>query len=238
MGMERIITTTVLTLALIIISTTTAAALSCSDGDICVDESSWWRDGGVFNTSEIPMQAAVDNATAGEMICALAESYTETLDIKTPHLTLTGEGAADMEAPQTELPKEVSTDWWTAVQEDIRKSEYDVIWQEYVHIPDISAAYKAPNRAHNLRTYFMPDSIMITPRTSADWVFGLSLTGYGFADNVNPVSEAKMSVLENRVEYQRGRLTEWYVNSEDGIEQGFTIDAPPEPGSQGPEQCL
>ena len=145
-----------------------------------------------------------------------------------------GVGVADTKAPQTELPEGVPTDWWTSVQEDIRKSEYDVTWQE-TQLPDINAAYQAPNRAHNLRTYFTPDNIMITPRTSTDWVFGLSLTGYGFADDVRSVSEAEMSVSGNRVEYQRGCLTEWYVNSEDGLEQGFTIDAPPESESQ-PEQ--
>jgi len=221
MGIQGIVTTTVITLALIIISTTAAAAISC---------------GSALNASTTPIQAAVDNATAGETICAPAESYTENHDLKTPHLTLAGEGAADIEATQTELPQEVSTDWWTAVQEDIRKSEYDVTWQEETQLPDINAAYQAPNRAHNLRTYFTPDSIRITPRTSTDWVFGLSLVGYGFADDVRPVSEAEMSVSGNRVEYQRGCLTEWYVNSEDGLEQGFTIDAPPASGSQGPEQ--
>jgi len=93
MGMERIITVTVLTLALIIISTTTAAALSCGDGEICVNQSGWWRDGGVFNASTTPIQVAVDNATAGETICVAAGSYTENVIIMTPHLTLRGEGA-------------------------------------------------------------------------------------------------------------------------------------------------
>ena len=235
MEIRGIVTTTALILAIIAVSTTTAAALSYSgDCDICVNTSGWWRDGGAFNANTTPIQAAVDNATAGETICAPEESYTGNPDIETPHLALRGEGAADLEAAQTELPEGVSTDWWTAVQEDIRKSEYDVTWQE-TQLSNINATYQAPNRAHNLRTYFAPDNIMITPRTSTDWVFGLSLTGYGFADDVRPVSEAEMSVLENRVEYQRGCLTEWYVNSEDGLEQGFTIDAPPESGSQ-PEQ--
>ncbi|NOQ33152.1 MAG: hypothetical protein GQ567_02985 [Methanosarcinales archaeon] len=235
MGIRTVITTTVLLLALITISTTTAAALSCDYGDICVNETDWWRDGGALNVSTTPIQVAADNATAGETICAPEESYSENPDIETSHLTLAGEGAADTKAPQTELPEGVPTDWWTSVQEDIRKSEYDVTWQE-TQPPDINAAYQAPNRAHNLRTYFTPDNIRITPRTSTDWVFGLSLVGYGFADDVRPVSEAEMSVLGNRVEYQRGCLTEWYENSEDGLEQGFTIDAPPESESQGPEQ--
>ena len=85
--------TTALILAIIAVSTTTAAALSCSDGDICVNQSGWWRDGGAFSASTTPIQAAVNNANAGEMICVAAGSYTENVDIATPHLTLAGEGA-------------------------------------------------------------------------------------------------------------------------------------------------
>ena len=74
MGIERIITTTVLLLALITISTTTAAALTCGCGNICVNETGWWRNGGAFNASGTPIQAAVDNAGSGETICVVAGS--------------------------------------------------------------------------------------------------------------------------------------------------------------------
>ncbi|MCD4766659.1 MAG: right-handed parallel beta-helix repeat-containing protein, partial [Methanosarcinales archaeon] len=93
MRIRRIFTMTVVLLALIIISTTTAAAISCACGDICVNESGWWRDNGSFNASTTPMQAAADNANAGETICVAAGSYTENVNIATPHLTLAGEGA-------------------------------------------------------------------------------------------------------------------------------------------------
>jgi len=82
MGIGRIVTTTVLLLALITISTTTAAAISCDCGDICVNETGWWRDGGAFTASTTPIQAAVDNAGSGENV-----------DIAISHLTLAGEGA-------------------------------------------------------------------------------------------------------------------------------------------------
>ncbi|PXF57625.1 MAG: hypothetical protein C4B59_14820 [Candidatus Methanogaster sp.] len=91
--LRKIVTTTVLILALITISTTTAAALSCSDGDICVNQSGWWRDGGAFNTSGVPIRVAVNSATAGETIYVWNGSYTENVDIATSHLTLRGEGA-------------------------------------------------------------------------------------------------------------------------------------------------
>ena len=88
-----IIKTTVLILALITVSITTAAAISCDCGDICVNETGWWRDSGAFNASGASIQDAVNNASSGDMICVKAGNYTETVDIATAHLTLAGEGA-------------------------------------------------------------------------------------------------------------------------------------------------
>ncbi|MCD4767618.1 MAG: right-handed parallel beta-helix repeat-containing protein, partial [Methanosarcinales archaeon] len=70
-----------------------APICNCTCGDICVNETGWWRDGGAFNASGTPIQAAVDNANAGETICVAADSYTENVNITTSHLTLRGEGA-------------------------------------------------------------------------------------------------------------------------------------------------
>ena len=88
-----IIKTTALILALITVSIATAAAISCDGGDICVNDTGWWRDGGAFNASGTPIQDAVDDANAGEAICVKAGSYAENVDVTTAHLTLAGEGA-------------------------------------------------------------------------------------------------------------------------------------------------
>jgi parallel beta-helix repeat protein len=93
MEIRTIITMILLILALITISTTTAAAISCDCGNICVNTNGWWRDSDTLNTSTTPIQAAIDNATAGGTICVKAGSYTENVDIATPHLTLRGESA-------------------------------------------------------------------------------------------------------------------------------------------------
>ncbi len=71
----------------------TTAAISCDCGDICINETGWWRDGGAFNASGAPIQAAVDNASSGDTICVKGGSYTETVAIATAHLTLAGEDA-------------------------------------------------------------------------------------------------------------------------------------------------
>ncbi|MCD4816712.1 MAG: right-handed parallel beta-helix repeat-containing protein, partial [Methanosarcinales archaeon] len=69
------------------------ASTSCTCGDICANETGWWRDGGALNASGTPLQAAVDNAGSGETICVAAGSYSENVDIATSNLTLRGEGA-------------------------------------------------------------------------------------------------------------------------------------------------
>jgi PGF-CTERM protein len=65
---------------------------NCTCGDICVNTTGWWRDGGAFNASGTRIQAAVDNATAGETIYVAGGSYTENVNVD-ERLTLRGEGA-------------------------------------------------------------------------------------------------------------------------------------------------
>jgi parallel beta-helix repeat protein len=57
-----------------------------------VNESGWWRDGGAFNASTAPMQAAVDSAAAGDTIYVWNGSYTENVNVY-KRLTLVGDGA-------------------------------------------------------------------------------------------------------------------------------------------------
>jgi hypothetical protein len=140
---------------------------------------------------------------------------------------------------------DVSTDWWAAVQEDIRQSEYHVTWQEHTYLANVDAAYQAPNRAHNLRTYFTPEGLRVIPRVFEGeippWEWGLTLAGYGYAvdpsadsgQTLQPVAEATLTTNGNRIEYQRELLAEWYVNDERDLEQGFTLHAPPHRESQG-----
>ena len=55
--------------------------VNCTCGDICVNETGWWPDGGAFNASNTPIQHAIDNATAGETICVKDGTYTENVDV-------------------------------------------------------------------------------------------------------------------------------------------------------------
>ena len=53
------------------------------------------------------------------------------------------------------------------------------------------------------------------------------LTGYGYGDRLQKPAHARPTGNGNRVEYQRGDLTEWYVNGSQGLEQGFTLTQRP-----------
>ncbi len=56
-----------------------------------VNESGWWRDGGAFNVSDVPIQAAVGAAGEGDAIYVWNGSYIENVNVY-KQLTLEGEG--------------------------------------------------------------------------------------------------------------------------------------------------
>ena len=60
--------------------------LSCGCGDICVNETGWWRNGSYFSASGTPIQAAVDNASAGDTICVKDGNYTENVVVDVNNL--------------------------------------------------------------------------------------------------------------------------------------------------------
>jgi parallel beta-helix repeat protein len=65
--------------------------MNCTCGDICVNTTGWWRDGGTFNASATPIQSAVDNATSGDTICIKDGTYHENVDVVTSQLTIQSE---------------------------------------------------------------------------------------------------------------------------------------------------
>jgi len=122
----------------------------------------------------------------------------------------------------------VSGGWLTQAKENIRQAEYNVTWQDRTYLEQVSAAWQAPNRAQNLRTYFTPEGIRVIRRTEQEpsWVWGLELVGVGGS---NPPSVQRPDIVpsSNRIEYRRGDILEWYLNQAQGLEQGFTIRRDP-----------
>ncbi len=134
-----------------------------------------------------------------------------------------------IEVGPTALP-EAGSDWHREVTESLARAEY-----HYSRAAD--GALSAPNRAQGLRSRIGASGLEVFPRETNDsgagaaWRLTLSLSAWGRDSQLLPVDAADPAARENRVELARGPLVEWYVNDERGIEQGFTIAAPPYGGS-------
>jgi hypothetical protein len=94
---------------------------------------------------------------------------------------------------------------------------------------------QAPNRAHDLRTWFEDTGIRVHDRTGvgSPELLCLALAGVGRGEVLVPVAPGEAVVArEGRVEIQRPGLVEWYLNSPRGLEQGFTLSE--RPAGEGP----
>lgn len=68
-----------------------------------------------------------------------------------------------------------------------------------------------------------PDGVELRPAGGDRGGIGLSLVRQGCAEGPRDVAPVKPTARDNRVEYARDGVTEWYVNGPLGLEQGFTV---------------
>ena len=98
--------------------------------------------------------------------------------------------------------------------------------------PSPPSAYRASNLSNDFETTFDSSGIgVVLESASADTALAMRLTGYGYGGWVQAMGDPTLSAEGNRVSYlyQIGEveLEEWYVNGSLGLEQGFTLNAPP-----------
>jgi len=112
------------------------------------------------------------------------------------------------------------------------EESFDLVRPPRAESESLSAEWRAPNVRRGMETRFGARGITVVPAGAAEgsWSFALRLSGYGRSGEVRPVREPELVALGNRAEYRRGSLVEWYVNDARGLEQGFTLLEPPEPG--------
>jgi hypothetical protein len=111
--------------------------------------------------------------------------------------------------------------WLPRVQQAIAEKEYEASHNDL--------GLEAPNRSHNLRTYFDGPGIRAHDRTAegSPELLGLSLVAMGRGEELSPLESGEVVSEGARVEVRRPGLVEWYVNTPTGPEQGFTLEAPP-----------
>ncbi len=117
----------------------------------------------------------------------------------------------------------VSDSWLDDVKKDIQASLYYFTLGQSKHNNDTH--YSAANVANGYQTKFTQQGLSITPSESqnADWSWGLSLESITVDNKKLVLSNSTLQVDGNQLEYQSGNITEWYINNQKGLEQGFTI---------------
>jgi hypothetical protein len=114
-------------------------------------------------------------------------------------------------------------DWLADIDRGLAAREYEATRN--------GAGLQAPNRAHDLRTYFDPLGVRVVDRTDPGepTLVTLQLRAIGRgAAAPHRVAAGQVEAMGSRVEIRRAGLTEWYVNSPDGLEQGFTLEHSPQ----------
>jgi hypothetical protein len=130
--------------------------------------------------------------------------------------------------PQRELPPGTSPDWWTQVQRSIQLEEYGIVGEDAG-----GAQFRAANPAHRFETDFDTGGLRLKPTAGSSWEWRLALTGWGRPESLETGGVARLRADEDRIEFDRGPLTEWFVNTPDGLEHGFTVPVRPrEEGDQ------
>ncbi len=84
---------------------------------------------------------------------------------------------------------------------------------------------RADNPAQRFATTFSADGVRVAPANCP--VFSLHATEIVTANSTIALAATQPTIAGARVEYRRDGMTEWYVNGPRGLEQGFTLAAPP-----------
>ncbi len=93
--------------------------------------------------------------------------------------------------------------------------------------------YRAANPAQGWQVLFAAAGVQVgAAGQEASSGLKLKLSRFGVDDVGQRWPVVGRTVAGNRVTYHRGILDEWYVNGPIGLEQGFTVRAPPRPGAE------
>jgi len=126
----------------------------------------------------------------------------------------------------------VTDDWWAQVQAMLRNDLYGITAEQTEGEALTYRGYNPDQRFDFTSTDGGVRLAQVTadPKSPPDpgWTLEFRTTGYGYEEDVHPLTALVETVADgNRLEFRRAGLTEWYANDERGLEQGFTLDAPP-----------
>lgn len=134
-------------------------------------------------------------------------------------LSLSGSGLCAMT-----LPRGMGSSDWSSITKEYQR-------HRHAAFPIAEGGYRARGWEQQWVTRFDGRGFEVIP-DEGSWRWGLQLQSYGFPGAQRDVADqAKVSTDVERISYQwDARVEEWFVNSDRGLEQGFTITKRP-PGA-------
>ncbi|MCK4757712.1 MAG: FG-GAP repeat protein [Thermoplasmata archaeon] len=130
----------------------------------------------------------------------------------------------------TGAQNDLSDDDWNTINDLIQEAQYHLTRH------DPSEGFVGSNSKCGFGMIFNENGVSVSPEAENSWSWDIALSGFGYSGQVSPITaKPQLSVDKNRVECEYSpQLTEWYINDERGIEQGFTIETPPQPRINAP----
>ncbi len=121
--------------------------------------------------------------------------------------------------PPVQPPAGLSRSDWTQIRTAVVADAYDAVGNE-------AGVLSAPNSANGFEARFDADGFALASEADG-WRLPVRFAGHGWAGAILPAEAADPTADGDRVEFDRGSVTEWYLNKPTGVEQGFTIARAP-----------
>ena len=95
------------------------------------------------------------------------------------------------------------------------------------HLSKATSNFRADNPAQSMQFTFTPKGVRVQS-SDGSWEWHMTLTRWGCDGAMKTVPKANLIAKGGHLSYQRGPdLTEWYLNTTWGLEQGFTLGRRP-----------
>ena len=122
---------------------------------------------------------------------------------------------------------------YDSLQEALATARYGVYPE-----PHQPASWQAENPAQQINARFTAEGVQVQTKPDHGHPprIGMKLRSVGYGERPIGVSAARLTTSGSRIEYRRllvgkdsaaGAITEWYVNTAAGLEQGFTLESAP-----------
>ena len=123
------------------------------------------------------------------------------------------------------------TEWLSQVEKNLRDLEYHVTWRGASPGKNSELSWQVSNPAQGFHAAFTEAGIRVAPQPlneKAGWELQMTLAGIGRDARALEIGSPHLVAEGPRLEYLRGNVTEWYANGPKGLEQGFTLQGPPD----------